>query len=197
MHVVIWRSRAASRLAAWFASLAIGAMACSFPVRADDSTTISAPVQATDATASSDPAPDKSGYNLFNPTPDDEMRKFTPDRPAKGFSVRTIDAGHFELETDIVNTTTSNDRGTVTRSIEALDPTVKLGLTNWMDFEATKRSYELFMRYVLPKFNGQNRRRDVSLQWMKDKAVEFSDIREKAAAQAMVRGSEGKVSAAS
>jgi hypothetical protein len=142
VHVVIWRSRATSRLAACLAGLAIGAMACWSPVHADDSTTrstttttSSSAVQATDATASSDPAPDKSGYNLFNPTPDDEMRKFTPDRPAKGFSVRTIDAGHFELETDIVNYTTSNDRGTVTRSIEALDPTVKLGLTNWMDFE--------------------------------------------------------------
>jgi hypothetical protein len=137
VHVVIWRSCAAPRLAAWLSGAAIGAMACSSPVYADDSTTTttSSPAQATDTTVASDPAPDKSGYNLFNPTPDDQMRKFTPDRPAKGFSVRTIDAGHFELETDIVNYTTSNDRGTVTRSIEALDPTVKLGLTNWMDFE--------------------------------------------------------------
>jgi hypothetical protein len=51
------------------------------------------------------------------------------------------------------------------------------------------------MRYVLPRFNGQNRRRHSSLQWMKDKSLEFSDIREKAAAQAMVRGTEEKVSA--
>ena len=57
--------------------------------------------------------------------------------------------------------------------------------TNWMNFEATKRSYELFMRYVLPRFNGQNRRRQSSLQWMKDNAHAFSDIREKAAEQAM------------
>lgn len=140
VHVVIWRSRAASWRAAWLAGLAIGAMASSPPVHAEDIATAatsatSSPVPATVGSASSDPAPDKSGYNLFNPTPDDEMRKFTPDRPAKGFSVRTIDAGHFALETDIVNYTTSNDRGTVTRSIEALDPTVKLGLTNWMDFE--------------------------------------------------------------
>jgi hypothetical protein len=124
VHVVIWKSRAASR-AAWLAGLAIGAMASSSPVHADDA-----------SSSSSDPAaPDKSGYTLFNPTPDDEMRKFTPDRPTKGFSVRTVDAGHFELETDIVNYTYSNDRGVVTRSIEALDPTGKLGLTNWMDFE--------------------------------------------------------------
>ncbi len=52
--------------------------------------------------------PDKSGYTLFDPVPDDLMRKFAPDRPAKGFSVRTIDAGHIEIETDLVNDTTSN-----------------------------------------------------------------------------------------
>jgi Putative MetA-pathway of phenol degradation len=78
---------------------------------------------------------DKSGYTLFDPVPDDLMRKFAPDRPTKGFSVRTIDAGHFEIETDLVNYTTSNSPGGTTHSLQALDPTVKLGLTNWMDFE--------------------------------------------------------------
>jgi hypothetical protein len=78
---------------------------------------------------------DKSGYTLFDPTPDDLLRKFAPDRPTKGFSVRTIDAGHFEIETDLVNYTYSNSSGARTRSYQALDPTFKLGLTNWMDFE--------------------------------------------------------------
>lgn len=79
--------------------------------------------------------PDKSGYTLFDPVPDDLMRKFAPDRPTKGFSVRTIDAGHIEIETDLVNYTTANSPGVTTHSIQGLDPTVKLGLTNWMDFE--------------------------------------------------------------
>jgi hypothetical protein len=78
---------------------------------------------------------DKSGYTLFDPTPDDLMRKFAPDRPTKGFSVRTIDAGHFEIETDLVNYTYSNSSGVIARNYQALDPTFKLGLTNWMDFE--------------------------------------------------------------
>jgi hypothetical protein len=39
--------------------------------------------------------------------------------------------------------------------------------TNWMDFEATRKSYELFMRYVWPRFCGQNRRRAASMDWMK------------------------------
>jgi limonene 1,2-monooxygenase len=60
--------------------------------------------------------------------------------------------------------------------------------TNWMDFEATKKSYELFMRYVWPKFCGQNRRRAASLDWMKQNAVLFSDLRDKAAADSMKPG---------
>ena len=71
--------------------------------------------------------PDKSGYTLFDPVPDDLMRKFAPDRPTKGFSVRSIDAGHFEIETDLVNTTISNSPGGTTPSVQAFDPTVKLG----------------------------------------------------------------------
>ena len=78
---------------------------------------------------------DKSGYSLFDPTPDDLLRKFAPDRPAKGFSVRTVDAGHFEIETDLISTTISNSQGLTTHSFQGLDPTLKLGLTNWMDFE--------------------------------------------------------------
>jgi hypothetical protein len=78
---------------------------------------------------------DKSGYSLFDPTPDDLLRKFAPDRPTKGFSVRTVDAGHFEIETDLVSTTISNSLGVTTHSFQGLDPTLKLGLTNWMDIE--------------------------------------------------------------
>ncbi|HEY6560529.1 MAG TPA: LLM class flavin-dependent oxidoreductase [Polyangiaceae bacterium] len=36
---------------------------------------------------------------------------------------------------------------------------------NWADFAATKQSYELFARYVLPRFNDSNRGRVESLDW--------------------------------
>jgi len=36
---------------------------------------------------------------------------------------------------------------------------------NWARFEATKHSYELFARYVLPHFNGSNLARVASLDW--------------------------------
>ncbi|MGO8911147.1 MAG: transporter [Bradyrhizobium sp.] len=103
--------------------MAVGIMALSPSAYADDQTTPDPDV------------PDKSGYTLLNPTPDDEMRKFTPDRPAKGFSVRTIDAGHFEFEMDTINYTYSKYLGVTTHSVQTLDPNFKIGVTNWADVE--------------------------------------------------------------
>jgi len=45
---------------------------------------------------------------------------------------------------------------------------------DWADWEATKRSYELFARYVLPRFNGANDARNASMEWMRSNNVEFS-----------------------
>ncbi len=39
---------------------------------------------------------------------------------------------------------------------------------NWANFDATRRSYELFARHVLPRFNGSNTARAESLQWYTD-----------------------------
>jgi limonene 1,2-monooxygenase len=45
---------------------------------------------------------------------------------------------------------------------------------DWADWEATKRSYELFARYVLPRFNGANEARTESMEWMRANREEFS-----------------------
>ena len=39
---------------------------------------------------------------------------------------------------------------------------------NWADFEATKKSYELWQRYVTPAINGANSARETALAWAKD-----------------------------
>ncbi|HCO91559.1 MAG TPA: LLM class flavin-dependent oxidoreductase, partial [Alphaproteobacteria bacterium] len=36
---------------------------------------------------------------------------------------------------------------------------------NWADFDSTKKSYELWQRYVMPQLTGANRNRDISLEW--------------------------------
>jgi Putative MetA-pathway of phenol degradation len=116
------------RCAGRLAVLAIGFMVLSWSARADDAAAPNTPALTTDV-------PDKSHYNLFDPTPDDEMRKFAPDRPTKGYSVRTVDAGHVELETDFVSYTYSRYLGITTHNYEAFDPNLKIGITNWADFE--------------------------------------------------------------
>ena len=89
--------------------------------------------------AAADPAaaPDKSGYSLFDPTPDDALRAFAPDRPTKITGPTTVDAGHFQIETDIFNQTYDrrNEQGVTTRQILWFDPTLKLGITNDVDAE--------------------------------------------------------------
>ena len=44
---------------------------------------------------------------------------------------------------------------------------------NWADFEATKKSYELWQRYVTPAINGANSARETALAWAKDNKERF------------------------
>jgi hypothetical protein len=107
------------------------------PTRAADSGTTEDVTEAAPATP-----PHKSEYSLFNPTPDADMRPFDPERPTKFTLPFTIDAGHFQYESDFFNHTHTNYGGAGTQSFEAFDPIIKLGITNWMDFEAALGGYQ-------------------------------------------------------
>ncbi|MBA3810588.1 MAG: LLM class flavin-dependent oxidoreductase [Caulobacteraceae bacterium] len=45
---------------------------------------------------------------------------------------------------------------------------------NWAPFEATRRSYELFARYVAPRFQGLNVNRDASMDWVRANKDDFT-----------------------
>lgn len=60
--------------------------------------------------------------------------------------------------------------------------------TNWMDFEATKRSYELLMRYVMPRFNRTNARRERSFDWVYENREAFSGANQSAIDKAVASG---------
>ena len=47
--------------------------------------------------------PDKSQYSLFHPTPADQMRGMDTDRPNITNTPHTIDAGHLQLETGLID----------------------------------------------------------------------------------------------
>lgn len=85
---------------------------------------------------------DKSGYTLFHPTPEDKLRDFSPDRPSRVTGPYSVDAGHFQIETDFLSFTFQNQGGTTTRTYQTGDPVLKLGLTNSIDFEVALGGYE-------------------------------------------------------
>jgi hypothetical protein len=54
-------------------------------------------------------ATDKSQYTILNPTPIDLRRPFNTDRPSITDSPFTIDAGTFQIESDVANWTVNID----------------------------------------------------------------------------------------
>ena len=79
--------------------------------------------------------PDKNQYWLLYPTPPDQMRSFSTDRPTKSNVPYTVDAGHFQYETDLVNYTHQVTGSTHTDTLLVPNPTFKVGLTNNADLE--------------------------------------------------------------
>lgn len=84
---------------------------------------------------------DKSGYTLFNPTPRDEMRALSTDRPDQTESPYTVDAGHFQVELEFVNYTRDNHRGVRSRDLSAAPVNFKLGLLNHVDLQVMVDPY--------------------------------------------------------
>ena len=58
---------------------------------------------------------------------------------------------------------------------------------DWADWEATKRSYELFARYVLPRFEERNAWREELMQWLHSNREGFSGKRKSAQLHAIER----------
>ena len=91
------------------------------------------------------PPSNKGDYNLFNPTPRAQMREMSTDRPDKTESPYTVDAGHFQIEMDLVSYT--RDRLTVPGAdcdtdILALAPVnLKVGLLNQVDLQLLLDTY--------------------------------------------------------
>jgi hypothetical protein len=106
-------------------TLVATALACAATAKADDA-----------------PAPNKSGYSLFNPTPEAQLRSLCTDRPTKSTGPCTVDAGHWQLESDIYNITVQRSGGVKTTTELFTNPTVKLGLNNWLDVELNITPYE-------------------------------------------------------
>src|SRR4026208_1539423 len=84
-------------------------------------------------------AEDKSQYHLFNPTPRNLMREMSTDRPDKTESAYTVDAGHFQLEMDVLSYSWDRDNGlpgdTRIESVAIAPMNLKVGLCNRADLQ--------------------------------------------------------------
>lgn len=92
-----------------------------------------------------EPGADKSKYNLFNPTPRESMRELSTDRPDKTESPYTVDAGHFQIEADLVNYSydahnPARDH-TITESLGIAPFNFKVGLRNNWDVQFVVPTY--------------------------------------------------------
>jgi hypothetical protein len=87
-------------------------------------------------------APDKSGFTLFNPTPVADLRGFCTDRPTKSTGPCTVDAGVWQVESDVFNYTYDSTDGVTTTTELFTNPTLKLGVTNTLDLEVNIAPYE-------------------------------------------------------
>lgn len=80
--------------------------------------------------------------SIFNPIPDNQMRSFSTDRPTKSNVPYTVDCGHLQYETDLVNDSYQESGGIETDVLLAPNPTVKLGVTANADLELNIAPFE-------------------------------------------------------
>lgn len=96
------------------------------------------------------PPPNKNQYNLFNPTPRELMRDFSPGRPSKTDTPFTVDAGHYQIEADLVAYT--RDTNNQTEAFQIFIPNIRVGLLNNVDFQISLQTYN----NVRATFGGDN-----------------------------------------
>ena len=87
--------------------------------------------------------PDKSGYTLLNPTPPQSMREMQTDRPDKTDSPFTIDAGHLQVESSLLDYLHDNAAQQTSLGITEL----RLGILNQLELS-------LFVDCYIHEING-------------------------------------------
>jgi len=88
-------------------------------------------------------AQDKSGYSLFHPTPDGQLREMTTDRPDATESPFTVDAGRFQVETNVFGFARSRPdaAGAVSDTYEFATTNVRVGLTDRVEVNVVWQPY--------------------------------------------------------
>jgi hypothetical protein len=89
-------------------------------------------------------AQEQKGYHLFNPTPRDQMREFSIDRPDVTESPISVDPGHFQFEGDIFKWTKLSSQGKSDRILTYFNGLYKMGLTHSWDIHVGIELYNVY-----------------------------------------------------
>ena len=83
----------------------------------------------------------KKCYHIFNPVPGKEMRDMQTDRPDVTESAYTVDAGHFQYETDAIKLIRNKDGDLANSQIFYNLANIKIGITNSTDLQLVVESF--------------------------------------------------------
>ena len=90
-------------------------------------------------------AADKGQYNLLNPTPREQMREMSTDRPDKTESPYTVDAGHYQIEMDVFTYAVDRYNGIPgdhrSEALAIAPINLKAGLLNNVDLQLIVQPY--------------------------------------------------------
>jgi hypothetical protein len=76
-------------------------------------------------------------------TADDELSAICTDRPTKSNYACTVDAGHIQYESDVINGSFSHQDGVTTDTLLVFNPTLKYGVAPGLDVEANMSPLEI------------------------------------------------------
>lgn len=87
------------------------------------------------------PDTSKKAYHLFKPTPKNLMRGMETDRPDITESAYSVDAGHFQIETDLLKYVHNKTDGIDTRQYFYNLANLKIGISNHSDLQLVVENY--------------------------------------------------------
>ncbi|MBX0291321.1 transporter [Hymenobacter sp. HSC-4F20] len=90
------------------------------------------------------PSPyDSAHFSLFKPVPRNRLRPLRPDRPGVTESPFTVDAGHFQTETDALRVINEREGDARSRELKVAYTTLKLGLSRRTDVQLEVPLYKV------------------------------------------------------
>lgn len=107
----------------------------------------------------------KDQYSLFKPTPEDQLRELSADRPDKTESARTVDAGWYQWETQLIGVSIDRSAGHSTRAWSFLPVHFRIGLLNSLELDLDYGGYTRYRSIRTGERGIEHGEFSVGLKW--------------------------------